>query len=100
MNLLHQVEYFQGAAVGRVELVLLGQRISDRLLKSQILRSLIVEPDGVEIVRVFQITHGSEGDKADTVDIVITRLHFGSQYADDLEAETVNANSFVQRAAP
>ena len=73
--------------------------VTHRLLQPEIFRCFVVEPDGVEIVGVFQIAHGGEGDVADAIDVVIAGLHFGRQHADHFKADAINANPFVQRVA-
>src|SRR5258708_17502067 len=99
VNLLHQIKDHEGAAVGGIEFVLRGRDVAHGLLDPLIVIGLVIEPDAVEIVSVFEVTHGGERNVDDAVDIVVAGLHFGVENADNFEANAVEANVFAQGVA-
>src|ERR1035437_7924269 len=90
MDLSHQVEHFHSLPVRLVELVLCRQDGADRLFQALVLRRLVGEPDGVQVMCILQLAHSAERDVYHAVYIVISLLHFGAQDTDDFEAEAVN----------
>jgi hypothetical protein len=55
----------------------------------------IAQPERVEVMSVFKIAHGGEGDVDDAIDIVIPCLHLGAQNTDDFEADAIQADVFA-----
>ncbi len=75
VNLFHQIKNTQGAAVGLTELVFASQNRARRLFQPFVFRSLVVEPDGIQVMSVFEFTHSGERDVDRPVDIVFALLH-------------------------
>ena len=100
MDLVHEVKHHHRPAVCRAELVLDGQHSAHRPFQAFVRRGLVVEPDGVEVLRILKVAHGGEGDVDQPVREVIARLHFGAYDPDDFNAEAIDADSFAQRVTP
>src|SRR2546421_11151725 len=62
VNLFHEVKHHHGAAISRVELVLDGHHSAHRALQALVSSGLVVEPDGVEVLRILEVADGGEGD--------------------------------------
>jgi hypothetical protein len=99
VKLLHQIIDTQGAAVGGIELVLRGHGVAHRLLDPFIVVGLVIEPDGVEVMGVFEVTHGGEGDVDDEIGIVVAAGHLGAENPDDFKADAVNADVLAEGVA-
>ncbi len=99
MNLLHQIKEHEGSAIGGIELVLCSHDVAHRLLDPFIVVGLVIEPDGVEVVGVLEVTHGREGHVDDAIDIIVARLHLGTENTDDFKADAIKANVFAQGVA-
>ena len=99
VHLHHKVKDHQGAAVGGIEFVLRRNDVAHGLLNPLIVVGLVIEPDGVEVVSVLEIAHGGEGNVHNAIDIVVARLHLGSENANDFKADAVEANVFAQSIA-
>src|SRR5579859_830787 len=89
MYLRHDVEDSYSLPVRLIELVLARHDRAHCWFDALELRSLVVEPDRIQIMCVLQIAHGREGHVNDPVDIVIALLHFCGKYADDFKTEPV-----------
>ena len=99
VNLLHKIKDKQGAAVRGIELVLRAHDVAHGLLDPFIVVGLVVEPDGVEVVGVLEVTHGGEGNVDDAIDIVVASLHFGGENSDDFKADAIKADVFADGVA-
>src|SRR5664279_2933967 len=99
VDLLHEIEHHECAAVGGIESVLRGHGVAHGLLNPCIVVGLVIEPDGVEVVSVLEVTHGGEGDVDDAIDIVVAGLHLGAENTDDLKADAINTNALAQGVA-
>src|ERR1700691_1816880 len=95
VDLHHEVRDIQGAPVGGIESVLRSQDIAHGLFDAQVVVGFVIEPNGVEVVSVFKITHGGEGDINDAIDIVVAGLHLRAEDADHFVADAIEANVFA-----
>src|SRR4029077_5081008 len=100
VNLFHQIKHAHGTAVGLTELVLGGQDGACRLFESCVLWSFVVEPDGIEVVSVLQVTHGGERDVDGTINVIVALLHYRAEDADHFEAKAIDADALAQCVAP
>src|SRR5664279_4643241 len=96
LQLPHHIEDEHGALVVVLEVVLLGENCAHLVLHQFVLIAFVVEPDAVQIVRVFEIAHGAEGDIDHLVDAVVTLLHMRREHAYDPVADTVDAHVLTQ----
>ena len=78
VDLFHEVKHVHGSPVSRVELVFDGHHGAHGVFQIFVRRCLIAEPDGVEVVRIFNVAQGGEGDVEDAVNIVVACLHLGA----------------------
>src|SRR5208337_580133 len=99
VNLLHEIKDHQRAAVGGIEFVLRTHDVAHGLLDPLIVAGLVIEPDGVEVVSVLEVTHGGEGDVDDAIDIVVAGLHLGAKHADDFKADAIDADMLAEGVA-
>ncbi len=100
MHLGHEVEHLHGLVIRLVELVLRCHDGADSLFQALVFRSLVGEPDRVEIMGRLQITYRAEGDVHNPVYIVVSLLHFTFQDTDNFEAEAVESDVLPERVAP
>src|SRR5712671_4857409 len=71
LDLFHEVKYHHGAAISRVELVLDGHHSAHGTFQAFISSGLVVEPDGIQVLRILNVTDGGERDVDQAVNIVI-----------------------------
>src|ERR1700733_1603001 len=95
MDLDHEIKDIEGAVVGGNKSMLCAQDITYGLLDSFIVVALIAQPERVEVVSVFKVAHGGEGDVDDAIDVVIPCLHLGAKNTDDFEADAIQADVFA-----
>src|SRR4029077_16646324 len=100
VDLHHEVEHLHRLVVRLVEFVRHRHNGSDRLFQALVLGNLVVEPDRVQVVRIFQVAHRAEGYVNHAINVGIALLHLGAQNPDDFKAETVHANAFAHRVTP
>src|SRR5208282_1915320 len=99
VNLLHKIKNKHGAPISGIESVLRRHNVAHRSLDPFIVVGLVIEPDGVEVVGVLQITHGGEGHVDHAINIVIASLHLRAEHADDLKADAIDADILAQSVA-
>ena len=78
MDLGHKVEQSHCLPVRLVKLMLRRHDRANRLFQPLIFGSLVGEPDGVQVVCIFQITHSRKRDVHNSINVVISFLHFGA----------------------
>src|SRR5581483_10558587 len=61
---------------------------------------LVVKPDHIQVVCIFQIAHRSEWHVDDPIDVVVPRLHLGRQHTDHFKTQAVNSYAFSQSVPP
>ena len=71
------------------------ENIPNRLFDPLVVGGLVVEPDAVKIVGVFQIAHGGERNIDDPIHVVVALLHFGRKNADHFEADAIEADALA-----
>ena len=79
VHLRHQVEYSHRLVSVWLNLCCIARIVRTDCSSCSYSRSLIGEPDRVQVVRIFQIAHGGEGNVDDAVDVVVSLLHLGAQ---------------------
>ena len=85
VHLGHDVENLDGLMVALIEFVRHGENCAHGLLQAFVLRSLVIKPDGVEIMRVFEVGHGGERDVHHAVYVAVALLHFRTEDPDHFE---------------
>src|ERR1019366_1456593 len=96
LQLLHHVEDEYGALVIRLEVVLLGENCAHLVLHQFVFIAFVVEPDAIQVVRVFEVAHGAKGDIDHLVDAVVPLLHVRRENAYNPVANAVNAYVLTQ----
>ena len=79
--------------------MLCGENGADSLVQALILRSLIGEPDGIQVVRALDVVHAGERNVDHAIDVVIALLHFASQHPNHFKADAFKADTLAHRVA-
>jgi hypothetical protein len=92
MVMIHEVVDPHRLVVCLAEFMLCGHDAANGRLEPLVVGSVVVKPNCIEVVRVFKLPHGREGDVHHSVNVVISLLHFGVQDADHFKTEPVEAD--------
>ena len=96
-KLRHQIGHKNRVVVRRFEVVGGAQRLAQALFDDLVVAP-IVEPDSIDIVRVFQIVHGVERHIDGPVAVVVVALlHLGAVHAHHREVNAVQPDGFTDR---
>src|SRR5271157_422009 len=87
-KLLLEIGHEDRLMIRRPKVVHRTQCVADRLLYRRMI-PVVVEPEAVEIFRVFDIGHRAERDVDLAIYVALALLHLGLKHADDLEADAV-----------
>ena len=90
MQLRHQVGHVDRVVIGRPKVMRRTERLPQVLL-CQFVIAVVVEPDAVEVLRIFDVAHGAEGhvDLPVAVILLSALLHLGREHADDRKQHAI-----------
>src|SRR5262249_4770060 len=101
MHLLHGVKDENSAGIFRIEGMRRSHCAADHALYFLIVAGFVVEPDTIDVARIFDFAHGTEWDVEVAIGIVLVAfLHLGFENSDHGKADTVTTNRLADGRHP